>query len=333
MSKHAYSHSMHKKELGLTLVELMVSLVISLAIGLAAASAYIGARNTAATMSSVSTVNETAKLILDMVGREIQMAGYYPAIMSNGTASTNLMGGFSNTKNPAVTAYNQGLFGCDGARFNPVTGTCPAATANQPDSIVTNYFGMPELDSATTFSSGYDCLRQIADNDPNNAAQIAAGRPRFISNRFGIVSNSYSVQGPNQTSRTVTTMSLACNGNGQATESTTYQPIFDGLVDMVFRYGVNSGTGSLSPETYYTAAQVNALPTQAGKTSWQRVSAVKVCLLTRTTENSRTQDASGVNRTYADCRGNTVSYTATDRTIYKRFERIFAVRNNLNGVY
>jgi type IV pilus assembly protein PilW len=330
----ALTHNpMRHRQTGLTMVELMVSLVISLAIGLAAATAYLAARSTSTAMSSVSIVNENAKLVLDMVGRELQMAGYYPAIMSNGTASTNLMGGFSNTKNAAVVAYNQGLFGCDGARFNPVTGTCPAAVANAPDSVVINYFGIPELDSLTTFSSGHDCLRQTVDGDVNNAGQIAAGRPRYVSNRFGLVANNYTVQGPGTTERAVATMSLGCNGNGKNPEDSVYQPMFEGLADMVFRYGVHNGTGSLSPETYHTAAEVSALPIAGGKTGWQRVTAVHVCVLTRTMENSRTQDVTGVNRTYNDCRGNAVAYDAADRTIFKRFERVFAIRNNLNGVY
>ena len=318
---------------GLTLVELMISLVISLVIGLAAATAYLGTRSTASAVSSVSLVNESAKLVIDTVGRELQMAGYYPAIMSNGASSTNLMGTFSNTKNPAIPAYDQGLFGCDGARYNPTTGACPTAVAGAPDSVVINYFGIPELDSTTTFSSGFDCLRLPVDNDPNNAAQIATGRPRYISNRFGLATSNYTVQGPGTTDRAVSTLSLGCNGNGKSSEDTIYQPMFEGLANMALRYGVNTGTGSLSPDQYYTATQVTALPIAGGKTGWQRVTAVNVCILMRTLENGRTVDAPGSDRTYQDCRGNTVTYAATDRTVYKRFDRIFAIRNNLNGVY
>jgi type IV pilus assembly protein PilW len=325
---HKYSPPPSRQS-GLTLVELMVSLVISLAIGLAAASAYLGARRTATAVSAVSTANENAKLVIDMVGRELQMAGYYPAIFANGTSSTNLMGGFANIKDTTKAAYNQGLFGCDGARFNPVSGTCPTAVANAPDSVVINYFGLQELDSGTTFSGGYDCQRLPATNDPSNIS----GRPLYISNRYGLLANNYTVQGPNNTTQTINTMSLGCNGNGKTTEDNIYQPMFEGLADLVFRYGVNTGTGSLSPEKFYTAAQVTALPAIAGRTGWQRVTAVHMCILTRTLENSRTEDATGVNRTYNDCRGNVVSYASNDRTIYKRFERIFAIRNNLNGVY
>lgn len=321
------------RQRGLTLVELMVSLVISLAIGLAAAAAYLTSRSTANAVSGISQVNETAKLTLDMISREIQMAGFYPAISSNTAANVNIMGSFMNTKDTAQAAYNQGVFGCDQGRFNPVNGTCPAATVGQADSIVLNYFAVQELDSTTTFSSGYDCLRQDVSNDPSNTILIAAGRPRFVSNRFGLLDTNYTVQGPGNSTRNIATRSLSCNGNGVAVESATYQPLFEGLADLSFRYGVNDAVNSQSPTRYYTAAQVSALASAAGKTGWERVSAVRICIVTRTLETARTQDATGADKTYEDCRGNTVTYDAADRTIFRRFERIVAVRNNLNGVY
>lgn len=317
---------------GLSLVELLVSLAISIVIALAAASAYLGTRSTATAMANISNINETGKLALDMIGRELQMAGYYPAIIPNNPANTNMMGAFSNTKNAAVAAYNQGLFGCEGGLFNPTTGSCPVAVAGAPDSVVVNYFAQIELD-ATTFGSGFDCLRQTVANDPNNAAQIAAGRPQYVSNRFGLVATNYTAAGIGETGRTVNTRSLGCNGNGKNPEDTTYQPIFEGIEDLVFRYGVNAGTGSLSPETYYTASQVTALPTVGGANGWQRVTSVHVCMLTRTLENTRTHDQPGTLRSYTDCRGNVNTYAVGDRTLFKRFDRIFAIRNNLTGIY
>lgn len=321
-----------RPEAGLTLVELLVSLAISLVIALVAAAAYLGTRSTATAISNISSLNETGKLALDMVGRELQMAGYYPAILSTNAVNTSSLGTFTNTKNTAMTVYNQGLFGCDGGVFNPTTGTCSATVANTPDSIVINYFATPELNSAT-FGSGFDCQRQMASTDPNNSGQIAIGRPLYISNRFALVATNYTGPGTSGSGTAVATRSLGCNGNGKAAEDTIYEPIFEGIVDMVFRYGVNAGAGSLSPARYYTAAEVTALATVNDKNGWQRVTAVRACILTRTLENSRTQDKAGSLRTYADCRGNVNTYAVTDRSLFKRFERVFAIRNNLNGTY
>lgn len=314
---------------GVSLIELLVSLVISLVIALAAAAAYLGTRNTATAMSNVAGMNETGKLALDMVGRDLQMAGFFPAIVQSPT-SDQYAGGFSNTKNIAMAAYSQGLFGCDGGLFNPTTGACPAPTAGAPDSVVINYFAKAELD-ATTFVSGFDCLRANVSADPSNVVQAAAGRPLYVSNRFGLTDTAYTAAGLN--ARTITTKSLACNGNGKAVEDTVYQPIFEGVEDMTFAYGVHGGTGDLSPQTYYTATEVTALPTVGGMTGWQRVTAVRVCVLTRSPDNIRTHDKAGSLRTYTNCRGASVTYAATDRSLYKRFERVFAVRNNLTGTY
>jgi type IV pilus assembly protein PilW len=317
---------------GLTLVELLVSLAIGLVIALAAASAYLGTRATATAVSNMSSMNETGKLALDMIGRELQMAGYYPAIAPNSLTTVQSMGSFRNTKN-ALAAFNQGLFGCDRGVFNPTTGACPSPTAGAADSVVTNYFAAAELDP-DTFGSGFDCLRQKVAVDPQNATQLLNNRPLYVSNRFALTSTTYTVPGvAGGPGRTVTTNSLACNGNGKNPNDTVYQPIFDGIEDMSFTYGVHAGTGSLSPGTYYSAAEVTALPTAGGLTGWQRVTAVRACVLTRSLDNVRTQDKAGSLRTYANCRGSMITYAATDRTLHKKYERVFAIRNNLNGTY
>ena len=56
-------------------------------------------------------------------------------------------------------------------------------------------------------------------------------------------------------------------------------------------------------------------------------------MLTRSLDNVRTQDKTGSLRTLRQCRGATITYAATDRTLHKRYERVFAIRNNLNGTY
>ena len=331
---HPFQRSCRAHQIGLTLVELMVSLVISVVIALAAATAYLGTRSTATALASISNLNENGNLALDMIGRDIQMAGFYPAILSTG----NTIGQYTNIKGTPAgyvagtpTAYAQGVYGCDGARFNPVTLLCGATTANAPDSIVLNYFAAPELNPAQ-FSSGFDCLRQDVTLDPVNVGRAPA-LPEIISNRYGLSAfQSYVVQVTGG-DKTVSSRSLGCNGNGQATASTTYQPIYEGFVDMVISYGANDGAGNLSPTRYRTAAEISAMPTVNDVDGWRRVTSVRVCLLTRTVDNIRIEDQTGELRTYTDCRGNTPTYAATDRTIFKRFERVFAVRNNLSGVH
>ena len=310
---------------GFSLIELLVSMAIGLVVSLAAASAYLGTRATASAQEELSRTNEYGKLALDMIGRELLMAGHYPASSPNDVNITTVKGVFD----PAVktgAAYAQGLFGCSGAVFQPASGTCGTADASKPDSVVINYFSSPEL--GTNFFNGFDCLRQDTRNDPVNTAREASGLPLLISNRFGIATTSI-VQ---PTGNSISTGSVACNGNGQSSETNIYQPVFEGIEDMVIRYGVHDGVSSLTPLRFYTATEMNALGAAGGLTGWQRVASVRVCLLSRTLQNTRLRDT-GTARTYRNCRGEDVAYNASEGSIFKTFERTFAIRNNITGSY
>ena len=312
---------------GLSLVELMVSLAISIVIALAAATAYLGTRSTATALANVSAANESANLALDMLGRDIQMAGFYPGILN---ATPNFLGTYTNISVGA--AYDRGLFGCDGAQFDPTTGLCGTTVAGAPDSVVINYFAPVELNPAL-FSSGFDCLRQAASTDPVNVGRAPA-LPVFVSNRYGLSAvQDTVVKGAGGTDRTISSRSFACNGNGVAVQTNIYQPLFEGFVDLTIRYGTDSTAASVTTNTYLTATEVAALPAEGALTGWDRVKIVRLCVLTRTPDNVRTQDVAGQLRTYTDCRGNVNTYAINDRTIFKRFEKHVAVRNNIKGNY
>ena len=317
---------MRKLNHGLTLIELLVSLAIGLVIALAAASAYLGTRGAAIATENSSRTNETGKLAMDYIGREIQLAGFYPAQSPTNTTTINTIGAFTNTKDPTKPSYNQGIFGCDGARFNATASTCPSAVANAPDSIVLNYFSSDVFETGTAAITGLmrDCNGTPATSDAaNNIRNAAVPRlPLYISNRIGLDATVYT-----SANASISTFSLACAGNG----GSGYQPIFEGIEDLVFRYGVYAGADSQSPERFYTAAEVGALPVSGDLTGWQRVTAVQVCMLVRSLDGSRLGAQGSTAITYDNCRGGTTTYTSASRIAFKRFVRIFAARNNLNS--
>jgi hypothetical protein len=80
-----------------------------------------------------------------------------------------------------------------------------------------------------------------------------------------------------------------------------------------------------------TAAGVSAQPVVSGRTAWQRVTAVSVCVLVRSVANARQEDKTGSVRTYTDCRGEIIDLPSDNRYVYKIYQRVFAVRNNLSG--
>ena len=345
-----------RQQAGVTLVELMISLAIGLVIALAVTMAYVAVRGTATATDAVSRINEDGKLALDMIAREIQMAGTYPAAFTDPPPMNNIRGTYSNVKSPGAIPYNQGIFGCSGAKFNPASGACDSTltTVTGSDSIVLNYFSSASVwDVGTTnISVIRDCINgRLGEydggsfkGDPVNKARVDATpqQPLFVSNRFAINATSYSQASTgsagNDWAKTISTGSFACNGNGTSSESINYQPIYEGVTQMVIRYAVSDDSKPDDPkQRFYTATEVNGiLPTTEGKTGWQRVSAVRVCLLMQSLTGGRNEKAnestSGKEKKYLDCQGLLVTQPVTDRNIYKAFTRVIAARNNLTGV-
>lgn len=319
--------AMRRSQLGLTLVELMVGLVISIVVSLAAAALYLATRESTRAAQGHSDINETGKIALDMIGRELQKAGFYPAQFATPTDVAHA-GKYYNGKANAKVAFDTGLYGCDGAVYKPSTHDCDTATAGDPDSVIINYFSSPEFGTSVLLGNTNDCNRLPVSGDADNAAKTAAGLPLFVSNRFGLVATTYTTPDGS----TVNTKSLYCHGNGADTDA-TLQPAIQGIEDLVIRYGVGPGGSTQSPTKFLTAANVSAEATSTeGQKPWQRVTAVSVCIVVRSLENNRVEDKSGSLRTYKNCRGGTTSMPTTNRYLYKSYERVYAIRNNLNAV-
>jgi type IV pilus assembly protein PilW len=314
---------------GVSLIELLVGLVIGIVLSLAASALYLGTRETARGSQAISDVNETGKIALDMIGREIQKAGFYPAQFgTNWTTNDQFAGDFFNAKDATKEVFNSGIFGCDNASYDPSTQACATAVEGKPDSIILNYFASPEFGDDSLLGNTNDCNRSKVSNDADNATRSAAGLPVFVSNRFGILAGSAYVD---TDGNTVSANNLGCHGNGN--EAAAMQSALQGVDDLVIRYGVYSGDGSeQSPTDFMTATDVNAQPLVGGRTGWRRVTAVSVCVLVRSVSNGRQEDKTGSERTYIDCHGAALTLPAGNRYIHKSFQRVYAVRNNLSGI-
>jgi type IV pilus assembly protein PilW len=321
----AFSDKAIAGQRGLTVIELMVALVVGLVISIAASAIYLGTRSATVSTQSMSDQNETGQLALDLLGREIKKAGFFPAQFGSETQPL-LPGSFINIKDPTKPAFDQGIFGCRGAAFDPSTNTCGAPVDGAPDGLVINYMSTPEFGDDAAVGNHRDCNRATVSSDPDNAAAVAANRPLFVSNRFSLVSTSYTAA----SGRAVDTFSLACHGNGED-DATAPTPHLAGIEDLVITYGVWGTANQQTPNRYYTATEVGALPVVDGLTPWQRVTSIRVCLVVRTPDAVRQAEDSSTARTFTDCRGDDVTLSNTDRTLLKRFERVYAVRNNLKA--
>jgi type IV pilus assembly protein PilW len=362
MKTHAmnskYLTPKHKQN-GLSLIELLVAMALTLVLVGGAMYIYLGTRETQKAQERITESAETGALALAMLGRELANAGYYPSTMppTSKTVTKKLMDTYppNNWKflatAPAVpTAYLSGVFGCDGAKFNPdnAVSTCPATAAGSADSIVINYFTTDAMGSAVGHRR--DCTGADVGNDPVNATRklnaitnvvdvnLPPKEPLFVSNRYALNDTNLDANKVEVDKQIIRVKSLACNGNG-STAPTIFQPMLAGIEDMQFTYGVYKDETTLAPEKFYTATEIAALADVAingvVKKPWSRVVAVRVCLMSRTIGGSpKITDKAGALRTYLVCNTEVPqTQLATDNNIYKRYVQTFGLRNQLTQAY
>lgn len=349
---------------GTTLIELMVAVGITMFVVTAAGYVYLNTRETQGALERNSVSNESGAFALDLLGRDIMNAGYYPSNMPPiATYSPNMgrVQPYPPTAGiPAKTTdwtapaaiYLAPIFGCEGSTFDPKTATCGATVAGAPDSIVLNYFTSDSLNFNGTSGNRYDCTGAKIENDPSNAVRkLNTGSPTAITQDndkppqqpvFG--SNFYTLTATvlEIEKQTVNTRSISCGGNGNSyfgqNVAAPYVPLVAGVEDLQFTYGVYNTEMTRSPDRFYTASEVNGLATVTidgiALGPWARVVAVRACVLTRSLGgNTKIADKSGALRTYVDCRDQTVTQPANDLAVYKRQVQIFGLRNRLNQTY
>ncbi|RZL68681.1 MAG: prepilin-type N-terminal cleavage/methylation domain-containing protein [Variovorax sp.] len=329
------------RQRGLTLIELLISITIGLLLAATASYLFVATNRVTKVIDSKSQQQETASIVLDIIGRDLKNAGFYPAGFPSTVAASKFQGAYLNVVPGTPVAYNQGIFGCTGAVFDVATGTCPTAATSEPDSLVVNYFSSDNFNTDGV-GTRRDCLGQGVEtaalsgtkyNDTRagtaTTAKDTVTLPLFITNAYGLGS---SVTYQTDNAQSVTTRTFRCAGNGVSADP--YQPLVAGVTQLRFRYGVADATTVEAPARFYTATEVSALAAAIingeSKTGWQRVVAVQACVLTKTMDSSVRQTATG---SYVDCNGVTVNFTATDRAIYRAQTRIFGVRNNLTKTF
>jgi type IV pilus assembly protein PilW len=355
------------RQRGLSLLELLIALGLTMVMVTAAGYVYLGTRETQRALESSSSSAETGAFALQLIGRDVMNAGFYPGTMPSISVNLPRMHA-ADTYPPAVAnparptdwqppaaAYNTPVFGCEGAKFDHVTGTCPAAVTGAPDSIVINYFTNESIEFGGTVGQRRDCTgadvgpADLTKGDPSNGvrrlntpasaptavnADLPPQRPLFVSNRYALNATDLQVDG-----QAVATQSLACGGNGKSkfgtADTTAYQPLLAGINDLQLTYGLFNSSATRAPDRFYTATEVNALATQTidgvAMAPWARVVAVRICLITKTLSGpAKIADKAGALRSYLNCADTAITPAATDTSIYKRHVQVFAIRNRLN---
>jgi type IV pilus assembly protein PilW len=338
---------MKRNQSGVTLIELLISVAIGLVLAAVASYIYVSIQATTRNLEAQSQRNEVANFVFDQIGREIKLIGYYPSHYPKSATNVNNRGVFDKPFATTLRAFSQGVYGCSSASFNTTTGDCNPSVAGQPDSLLINYYA-----DDTFPRPGMGIRRNCQNNGVEEAEFNGVKYNRVLSGNQAtpvftstttlaapiLVQNIYSLSNTQTatyyTDQQISTRSLTCWGNqAVGTPGAAFQPFVQGVDQMVVRYGIFNPTANYSPASYLSAAEVtNLAPVVVGLrsgdityTGWQRVSTIRVCILTKTLDpNARQQINQG---NYIDCNGTVVATTAADRAIYKAETRVFNVRN------
>jgi len=322
---------------GLTLVELLVAMAINLVILIAASYLYLGTRESQRAIDQTSEANEVGVFALRALGREIVNAGFYPAVSSEG--NDNIISTYSNLTSPTVAAYNTGIFGCEGADFKVGDdGACNAtAGTDAADGLVVGYFTNDAF--GETGGQRKDCNGNDVGTATVNTSRVGTEpatqpptKPLFVANHYRLGASTAVVVDGGQS---VNVRSLECRGN--AAGSTDYQKVISNIEDFQVSYGVFSGSDRTVTK-FYTAPDVEKLGTVTidGKllSPWARVAAVRICVMSQTYGvPSRLKDATGAQRSYQLCNGNSQEQPLIDRSTHKTYTQVFGLRNFLNKTY
>lgn len=314
---------------GFSLIELLVALAINLVIVIAAAYLYLGTSDAKRSLDQQQNLNENGQYALDMIGRDIINAGFYPTMRSIGVTRLTYA---TDPVAKSQAAYNSAVFGCTAQSFNGTTKACAnhSASSVTADTIVVNYFTNDAM--GNDIGQRLDCTRSDVDGATENAGRTDSTnsatlgliplKALFVSNRYTLLTTTFSIEG-----QTISTQSLACSGNS----GTTYQPAIAGIESLQFRYGVYTDGTTLQPSRYYQSSDMAGLGSilidGVSKDAWARVVSVEVCLVARGLQATKQTTSTGAVTPYVNCSGATV--TPADKYARRVYRKIFALRNNL----
>ena len=310
------------KQRGFSLVELLVALAISMVLVTGAAYVYLNTSQTQRALLEKAFATETAHYALDVLGRDLENAGFYPSIRVAGSAAVATVSVATYT-NPAApltipAAYNAAVFGCNAQLYDPAASpaACAAHTGTvDADTLVLNSYSNDSY--GLDIGNRADCLRQDSANDPINASRVnttnvalTPASPLFVSNRYTLSPTTMTIEG-----KTISTFSLACNGNGEATASSAYYPMVAGIDQLRFYYLVRASD---------TAASKFQRADAVAAADWPNVVSVRVCLMARSLQAAKLEGTTSYSLN--DCDGVSNSYT--DGVERRIFTQVFALKNH-----
>jgi type IV pilus assembly protein PilW len=282
-----------RQQQGLTLIELMIAIALSMSLMAGAMQFMVSSKKTFEFNDDISRIQENGRLALDIIVKDIRMAGYRRP--QNGDGKIPHFFDFTvNCLNTDQTC----------AKDDQVSSTTISATSdpitNGSDRLSVQY-DPPEDDDTPPTGTATDCLGNELDNIPDH-----------------IIINVYTIQ------TTDNINSLYCRGYDKTAGAWvepdgSAQPLIDGIDNMQILYGVTSIDDASGSVTRYVSQD------KLNEDDWPYVRAVRIALLVN--NGLETGFADAKSRSYRVLNSDLLETAATD----KRARRIYSTTVLLNN--
>lgn len=307
------------KNLGLSLVELMISMTLGLSLIGGLMSMYLSTQKTDKSRTELSDIDSNARVALKSLRQIIQHAGY--------RSVENLIRfekPFYSERDGTLTNQT-----CRSGSGNTITntnlishvndGTDPGYTKDKDtgDMITVMYLadhpkkGDIFLDCAGGNYSGLDAKLVGCSTDTAHTSLVPDDAAEGIEDPIkAVIYSSFYLK-----TEAGEPKQLVCHGSRTATSDPAYI-IADNIENMQFLYGVDSGVGT----TYKNATDVD------DNFEWEAVTSVQVAILVGSNKLNVLENAKA--RTY-QLLDKPVSILGTDRRMYKVYETTITLHNRL----
>ena len=323
-----------RKVRGLTLIEILISLTIGLVVVGAVVVSFVGSGQASRYHSALTQMNQDAQIALNMLSREVQLAGYSAPASLTGSPRVVRYHSLSSTAGfvPETTGY---IFGCDGG----TNGVDPFATPTATTLTCTTTMGTASSGLALAYEADLQNTVPTAAGIPSDCLGSRIGPQQDVDNvPYYVARNRYFISVEATSGRRELYCASPTSPNFPApaagTEVAPYpnpqaatgnQPLVENVQDMQIWYGMRTFplvADDRQVVRYRRASAINAMAAGA----WDAVISVRICLLMRSAEPVLNSED---DQTYQPCDQSAARVTSPDRRLYRAYYTTSTLRSKM----
>jgi type IV pilus assembly protein PilW len=325
-----------RKVRGITLIEILISMTIGLVVVGAVIVSFVGSGNASRYQSALTQMNQDAQIALNMLSREVQLAGYAAPATLTGSPRVVRYHSLSAVAGD-VTETKGYIFGCDGGTYGvgPFTAptaeplTCSATVGTASSGLAVSYEADAMNTAPTSTGIPTDCLGARIGPQQDNVDNI----PYYVArNRYfvGVDASSgrrelyCAVPASPNPAFPAPTVNVAPYPSPQ--NATGNQPLVENVQDMQIWYGMRALPLVADDRQVINYMQATAINVLASADKWNAVISVRICLLMRSAEPVLKGED---DRTYQPCDQAAARATSPDNRLYRAYYTTSTLRSKM----